>query len=158
MATQLYETDFYGWTQEQAAKLRALLAERSNLDLDVENIAEELEDMGRSNRSQLVNRLAELDEHLMKLAFSPKGEPRRQWENSVKGQRYSLAKLLRKNPSLRPHLDEALAEAHQDALRIFNDKLLVELLMNEPPELCPFDLTDMLSDEWWPEPKTTDYA
>ena len=157
MASQ-YETDFYGWTQEQSGKLRKLLIERSNLDIDMENIAEEIEDMGRSNRSQLVNRLAELDEHLMKLAFSPKGEPRRQWENSVKGQRYSLAKLLRKNPSLKPHLDDALAEAHEDALRIFTDKLLIELLMNEPPELCPFELADMLSDNWWPEPKTTDYA
>lgn len=155
MATQLYETDFYGWTQEQAAKLRRLQAERANLDIDLENIAEELEDMGRSNRSQLVNRLAELDEHLMKLAFSLKGDPRRQWKTSVKGQRYSIAKLLRKNPSLKRHLEESLVEAHEDALRIFDEDVLVQLLMNEPPGLCPFELEDMLTDDWWPEPRVT---
>ena len=156
MATK-YETDFYGWTQEQAAKLRAL-RERSNLDIDMENIAEELEDMGRSSRSQLVNRLAELDEHLMKLANSLLADPRRQWRNSVDGQRYSIKKLLRKNPSLKPHLEDSLVEAHEDALRVFTVDKLIHLNMNEPPDLCPFTLDQMLDDEWWPEAKAHPYA
>lgn len=149
----LYETDFYAWTQEQSDKLRRLLTTRTNLDLDIENIAEEIDSMGRSNRHQLVNRLAELDEHLMKLAFSLAWEPRRQWKKSVTGQRYSIAKLLRQNPSLRRELPASLEAAHEDALREFDQDKLIRLNMNELPGLCPFELDDMLNDEWWPEPR-----
>jgi hypothetical protein len=152
MAT-LYETDFYAWTLEQASRLRRMAAERENLDVDVENIAEEIESMGRSNRTQLVNRLAQLDEHLMKLAFSPSWEPRSMWRNSARGQRHSIAKLLRQNPSLRRELPDALAEAHEDALRVFDEEKLIQLTMPELPGLCPFDLDDLLRDDWWPEPR-----
>lgn len=149
----LYEADFYAWTQEQSTKLRDLLSSRTNIDLDIENLAEEIDSMGRSNRHQLINRLAELDQHLMKLAFSLAWEPRRQWKKSVAGQRYSIAKLLRDNPSLRRELPASLAAAHEDALREFDQEKLIELTMNELPGLCPFELDDMLDPEWWPHPR-----
>ena len=147
----LYDTDGYAWSEEQSAKLRALLTERSNLDLDIENIAEEVESLGRSYRAQLVSRLMQLDEHLMKLAFALHWESRRQWKQSVKGQRLSIARLLRKNPSLRRELPQALAEAHDDAVRQFDDEKLIQLSMEPLPDLCPFELDEMLTDEWWPE-------
>lgn len=147
----LYETDGYAWSEEQSAKLRALLNERSNLDLDIENIAEEVESLGRSYRAQLVSRLAQLDEHLMKLAFALHWDSRRQWQQSVTGQRYSIHKLLRKNPSLRRELTEALSEAHEDALRAFTDEKLIQLQIESLPGLCPFAIGDMLDDDWWPE-------
>ncbi len=149
----LYETDFYAWTQDQSGKLRQLLIERSNLDIDLENIAEEVDSMGRSNRAQLVNRLAQLDEHLMKLAFSLSWEPRRQWKKSVAGQRHSIARLLAESPSLRRQLPDALGEAHKFALHTFDDEKLIELTMNELPGLCPFELEDMLDPDWWPDPR-----
>ena len=152
----LYETDFYAWTQQQSGKLRQLLGSRTNLDVDIENIAEEIGSMGRSNRHQLVTRLAQLDEHLMKLAFSLAWEPRRQWKKSVTGQRFSIAKLLRQNPSLRRELPDLLAEAHEDALRVFDDDKLIELTMDALPGLCPFELDDMLDGDWWPAPRGTD--
>ena len=152
----LYDTDGYAWSEEQSAKLRALLVERSNLDLDIENIAEEVESLGRSYRAQLVSRLAQLDEHLMKLAFALYWDSRRQWKNSVAGQRYSIDRLLKKNPSLRRELPEALVEAHEDALRVFTDEKLIQLSMEELPGLCPFDLDDMLKDDWWPEARSED--
>ena len=157
MATQLYDTDFYGWTQDQAAKLRRLQAERANSDLDFENIAEEIDSLGRSDRRQLVNRLEELDNHLLKLAFSLAWEPRRQWKNSVKGQRIDIAELLDESPSLKPLLPEALAKAHRTALRSFSDEKLIKLTMPEHlPSTCPFDLDQMLDDNWWPEPRGAD--
>lgn len=149
----LYEADFYAWTQEQSTKLRDLMSSRTNIDLDIENLAEEIDSMGRSNRHQLINRLAELDQHLMKLAFSLAWEPRRQWKKSVAGQRYSIAKLLRDNPSLRRELPASLVAAHEDALREFDQEKLIELTMNELPGLCPFELDDMLDPEWWPNPR-----
>ena len=158
MATR-YDTDFYGWTQEQAAKLRALLTERSNLDLDIENIAEEIDSLGRSDYRQLESRLEEICIHLLKLHYALSCEPRRGWKNSVRGQRQRLAKLLKESPSLKPRLSEALAEGYEDALRHFDDEKLISLTMPmHLPGTSPFDVEDCLNDEWWPEPRGTDDA
>lgn len=151
MSTSLYETDFYAWTREEATKLRRLLDERVNTDLDLENLAEEVESMGRSNRAQLDTRLANLIEHLLKLAFSLAWEPRRQWQLSVRGQRHSITRLLRQNPSLRRELVEVFEDAYTRAVAEFDDEKLIELTMDPLPGLCPFDLHQhILQDEWWP--------
>ena len=151
MATK-YDTDFYGWTQEQSAKLRTLLAERSNLDLDMENIAEEIESLGRSDYRQLVSRLDEICIHLLKLHFSTILDCERVWKNSVRGQRTRIAKLLRESPSLKPRLNEALIDGYDDALRHFSEDKLIELVMPDHlPGSSPFDIDACLSEEWWPE-------
>ena len=156
MATR-YDNDFYGWTQEQAAKLRRLLAERANLDLDFENIAEEIDSLGRSDYRQLRSRLEEICIHLLKLHYSLSWEPRRGWKNSVDGQRYSLARLLAESPSLKRRLPEALAEGYEDALRHFDDRKLISLTMPmHLPGLSPFSLEDVLKDDWWHEPRGED--
>jgi hypothetical protein len=148
----LYETDFYGWTQEQAGKLRQLLSERANLDLDVEHILEEIDSLGRSNHHQLVSRFEEIAIHLLKLHFSTQLECERLWKNSVRGQRTRIARLLRESPSLKPRLAEALAEGYEDALRHFSDDKLIELNMPEHlPGASPFGVEECLADEWWPE-------
>ena len=151
MATK-YETDFYGWTQEQSAKLRALLRERSNLDLDMENLAEEIDSLGRSDYNQLVSRIDEIAIHLLKLHFSTALDCERLWKNSVRGQRNRIAKLLRESPSLKPRLGEALVAGYDDALRHFSDEKLIELGMPEHlPSTSPFELEHILADDYWPE-------
>ena len=148
----LYETDFYGWTQEQAAKLRKLLAERANLDLDFEHIAEEIDSLGRSDYRQLVSRLEEIAIHLLKLHYSTVLECERLWKNSVRGQRKRIARLLRESSSLKSRLVEALGDSYEDALRHFSGEKLIELGMPEHlPDLCPFDSGQMLDDDYWPE-------
>jgi len=152
MATQLYETDFYGWTQEQAAKLRALLTQRSNLDLDVENILEEIDSLGRSNYHQLVSRFEEIAIHLLKLHYSTILECENLWKASVRGQRIRIARLLRQSPSLKPKLSEALEMGYEDTLRHFSDEKLIELCMPEHlPGSSPFSVEECLNEEWWPE-------
>jgi len=152
MATQLYETDFYAWTQEQVAKLRKLQAERANLDLDVATILEEIDSLGRSNYHQLVSRLEEIAIHLLKLHYSTLLENERLWKNSVRGQRIRIDRLLKQNPSLKPRLEEALAAGYDYALRHFSDEKLIELCMPEHlPETSPFDPEQLLTDEYWPE-------
>lgn len=154
MATRLYETDFYGWTQDQAGKLRKLLADRSNLDLDIENILEEIDSLGRSDYRQLRSRLEEICIHLLKLHYSLSWEPRRGWKNSIRGQRMSLDRLLRESPSLKRRLGEAFAEGYEDSLRHFDDEKLVSLTMPmHLPGLPPFELEDALKEDWWPEPR-----
>ena len=155
MAT-LYDADFYGWTQEQAAKLRRLQAERANLDLDVVNILEEIESLGRSDYRQLVSRLEEIAIHLLKLHYSTALDCERLWKNSVRGQRKRIDKLLRESPSLKPRLADALETGYEDALRHFSDDKLIELGMpDQLPGTSPFEVSDYLRDEWWPELRGT---
>lgn len=73
-AEQLYEEDFLRWTEEQAAALRR--AKGSNLPLDWENLAEEIEDLGRSVRRELISQIRRILRHLLKLEASPAVGPR----------------------------------------------------------------------------------
>ena len=71
---ELYDDDFFLWTQEQAAALRR--AKESNLRLDWENLAEEIESLGKSDRRQLRSQIRRILRHLFKLEASPASEPR----------------------------------------------------------------------------------
>ncbi len=151
--TALYDMDFYGWTQEQAAKLRKLLLERSNLDLDLEHIAEEIDSLGRSDRREVHSRLARIIEHLLKLEDSTLAEPRRQWRNSVRSARDSLAEHFAESPSLYAARHDELASAYAKAVRRLSGNL-IELCMDSPPRTCPYDLDDqILNPEWFPLPR-----
>lgn len=102
-----YDADFYGWANEQAALLRA-----GRLgDADVANIAEEIESMGRSEKRELVNRLAVLLAHLLKWQFQP-GLRGTSWRLTIEEQRRRLASHLKDNPSLKARLLEASEEAY----------------------------------------------
>jgi hypothetical protein len=111
MASDTYERDFYAWTSEQAALLRAGRLSEA----DVENIAEEIESMGRSERRELVNRLAVLLTHLLKWQVQPalRGNS---WRLTIVEQRARLAEHLRENPSLKSVLPDAFATAYRFAL------------------------------------------
>ena len=151
MAT-LYETDFHAWAQDQAAKLHRLAAERVNSELDLANLAEEVESMAGSDRRELAVRLELILVHLLKLAYCFYAEPRHQWMNSVRAQRRSIDKLLRQSPSLRRLLPDMLAGAYADALEKAKTET-IDLTMEEPPVECPFDLvTQVLDFGYEPEP------
>ncbi|HYF53893.1 MAG TPA: DUF29 domain-containing protein [Salinarimonas sp.] len=97
----LYETDFFRWTQEQAAALRRAAAERVNAPLDWENLAEEIESLGKRDRREMRSRIRSIIEHLAKLAASPAQDPREGWLDEVETQRSDLEQVLRDSPSLR---------------------------------------------------------
>ena len=99
----LYEADFVAWTEAQAELIR----QRRFDELDVENLAEEIESLGRSRRRELHRRMARLLEHLIKLAVSRDYDPRRQWILSVNEQRDRIAEIVEENPSLRAHVPVA---------------------------------------------------
>ena len=79
----LYQTDYYAWTKQQAAELRRLAAARANSTLDLENLAEEVESLGRSDLATVRSQLRRIIEHLLKLEHSPAVEPRFGWRESV---------------------------------------------------------------------------
>ncbi|MEB3310764.1 MAG: DUF29 domain-containing protein [Snowella sp.] len=110
----LYEQDYLRWTEETAHSLR-----NKKFDcLDLENLIEEIEDLGKSQRRELESRLEELLEHILKRTYVNLPECYRGWVESVDKQRLALRRLLKSSPSLKPYFWEIFDEAYYDALRI----------------------------------------
>ena len=140
----LYEQDFYAWTQAQAALLRTgQLAE-----LDLEHVAEELESMGRRERQELIHRLAVLLIHLLKWQFQPNRRGR-SWQLTIKEQRRQAARILQESPSLKARINEILSEAYGDA--VIGAARETGLEETAFPGCCPFTLDQILSSQHWPE-------
>jgi uncharacterized protein DUF29 len=132
----LYDTDFVAWLEEQAAHLRAgrLAA------LDVENLAEELEGLARSDRHELANRLATLILHLLKWDHQPDQRSNR-WRSNVAEQRRRIRRLLKESPSLQPSLQATAREVHPEAV----EQAAIETSLSEsalPPTL-PYSLEQL---------------
>lgn len=106
----LYDTDFAAWSAEQASVLRDAGRRRVNAPVDWENVAEEIEGLGRSERRELRSRIGTIIEHLLKLEASPAVDPQRAWRDTVRGARRHVALVLEDSPSLRPHLPAIVAE------------------------------------------------
>ena len=115
MADALYEQDFIAWTEQQARLLRGEAARGSNRALDWENLAEEVEGLGRSERRELSSQLRRIMEHLWKLEFSPAVEPRAGWRGSIANARAEMRTLLRSDPGLRPRIPDLILEEAADA-------------------------------------------
>jgi len=98
--TGLYEEDFVRWTEQQSTALRDAARAGTNLPLDWENLAEEVESLGRSQRHELRSRLAVIIEHLMKLEHSPAIDPRTGWMETIGRERLNIEDLLKDSPSL----------------------------------------------------------
>jgi len=106
--SNLYDQDFFLWTKEQATALRR--AKESNLPLDWENLAEEIEGLGKSDRRQLRSQIRRILRHLFKLEASPASEPRAGWCSTISDGRGDVEDVLRDSPSLRREIDAFIAE------------------------------------------------
>lgn len=137
-----YNSDFYGWTQQQAQLLR----NKKVNQIDWDRIAEEIEDMGRSEKRQLASRLEVLIMHLLKWQFQPNLRSR-SWQLTMKEQRLRLEKLLEENPSLKSSLEDVKESIYPLAI-VSAEK---ETGLSSFPEICPYDLTQILSIEFFPE-------
>ena len=106
-ALSLYETDFYAWTQAQAALLR----NQQWKQLDLQNLIEEIESLGRQQRQELRSSLSVLIGHLLKWEYQPQRRSR-SWLATIRIQRLDISELLEEKPSLKPYLEEALQKAY----------------------------------------------
>jgi len=140
----LYDTDFYGWTQFQAKILR----EGKFQNLDIENLIEEIESMGKSEQRELESRLEILLMHLLKWRYQPE---RRSvsWELTIKTQRNQINRHLKKNPSLQSKIDEAQADAYEDAT--FSAAQETQLHIKAFPSQCPWTFAEIMDADFWPE-------
>jgi hypothetical protein len=139
----LYDRDFYAWTNEQAALLRA-----GNLSAaDIEHIAEEIESMGKTEKRELVSRLTVLLLHLLKWQFQP---PRRgsSWEATITVQRDDLADHLRDNPSLKAAISAAITDAYRKAAILATGE--TDLPRVTFPAECPWSFDQIMADGFWP--------
>lgn len=142
MNSSTHDHDFYAWTQEQVNLLKT-----GQLDqVDWQNIVEEIEDMGRSEKRQLESRLEILIIHLLKWQFQPSLRSR-SWQLTIKEQRLRLEKLLEKNPSLQPHLTGAI----EDVYPLATISAERETGLSSFPQTCPYKLTEILSPEFLPQ-------
>jgi len=102
----LYDTDYYAWTQDQAATLRELAASRSNMRLDLSQLAEEVEDLGRNELRTVSSFFQQIVTHLLKIQFAAIRAPVRHWQREIMYFRLQLAEDL--TPSLERKLLETL--------------------------------------------------
>ncbi len=141
MSNRIYEADFYAWSQQQAKFLRT-----GQLDqLDLENLAEEVEALGRQERRELRDRLAVLVGHLLKWQYQP-AKRSRSWQSTLKVQRQEVRRLIQENPSLKPYLSEALANAYDAAV----DLAIQETGLERFPSDCPYLLEQILDELFLP--------
>ena len=114
--SQLYDRDFFLWTQEQAAALRAVKS--SNLPLDWDNLAEEIESLGKSQRTELNSQVRRILRHLFKLEASPADDPRVGWRTTVRDARIEIEDLLEASPSLRREIDAIVKRQSTSAAKL----------------------------------------
>ncbi|HBD1844119.1 TPA: DUF29 domain-containing protein [Salmonella enterica] len=139
-----YDTDVVAWANEQAALLRA--GKLSQLDLD--NIAEEIEDVGKSEKRELASRMAVLLAHLLKWQFQP-GRRGSSWQRTIREQRKSILLRVKKTPSLKNCLtdNEWMEEVWSDAVAAAAEETGLDVF----PEECIWNSNIILSDEFYPE-------
>ena len=143
---ELYEQDFFHWTQTTAAQIRA----GKWHDIDPESVAEELESLGKRDRRELESRLEVLIRHLLKWRYQTDRSARRpSWQSTIQEQRRRLARLLVQSPSLRPALTETLPEEYTHARqRAHYETRLPEATF---PSACPWTAEQLLDADFWPE-------
>ena len=139
-----YEEDFVAWTEEQVRLLRA----GELALLDIENLAEEIESMGRSTRRELRNRLTVLVAHLLKWQYQP-GFRSRSWSAALREQRQQIDDLVEESPSLRALLAEGLDRIYVAA----RDRAATETGLPDSlfPTECPFTPEQIRAPDFLPE-------
>jgi hypothetical protein len=144
--TPCYDDDFYAWTQHQAALLRA----EKFQDLDITNIAEELESLGARDHRELRRRLQRLVTHLLKWQYQPaRRQTGHSWWSTIRTQRQEIAELLEQSPSLRQTVPEALSARY--ALAREHASAQTRLPLGTFPATCPWTVEQILDETFWPE-------
>jgi hypothetical protein len=144
MPSAKYDRDFYAWANEQAALLRAGKLSQA----DAENIAEELERLGRTEKRELVSRLTALISLLLK-ARSPSAKRTPSVKDAIASARGQLLEHLEENPSLRDKAPEALASAFRNARRTAVEEAGAD--DGGLPVSCPWSFERMMDEGFWPD-------
>ncbi|MBE9166915.1 DUF29 domain-containing protein [Pleurocapsales cyanobacterium LEGE 06147] len=142
MSSTLYDTDYNQWIEQTAQQLR----ERKFDCVDWDNLIEEIEDMGKSQRRALESLLTRLLEHLLKLSYWREEKERsgNHWASEIVNFRYQIHKRLEESPSLNPKMESIYAEVFPVALKSVSKLFLL-------PSDARISLKQALDDDWFPE-------
>ncbi len=141
-----YDTDFYEWTQHQAAALAAGHVS----ELDLVNLAEEIESLGKRDRRELASRLGVLVMHLLKWRYQPAMRQSGQsWRRTIRTQRRDIEQLLRQSPSLRRLVADMIEEDFRHSRLDASDE--TGLPLETFPETCPWTAEQILDEAFWPD-------
>jgi len=169
--TTRYDDDFYTWTQEQAALLR----EGAVQELDLANLAEEIESLGKSERRALESHLEVLVLHLLKWQYQPSGRlTGHSWYDTIVEQRRQIARLLRDNHTFHSAVPQVLCDVYPSARQraavqmgdhgplepphvpwpVERRPLAPQELVRRSrlPQTCPWEHTQILDPDFWPGP------
>lgn len=139
-----YDKDFYSWTQEQAELLR----NGRFSELDIDNLIEEVESMGRSEKRELESRLTILLLHLLKWKYQEVRRGR-SWQLSIDEQRIQFEKTLNENPGLKPALDQIIKDAYKLAvIRAARETKISKAVF---PERCPWTVAQLIEEGFYPD-------
>jgi hypothetical protein len=150
----LYEEDSAAWSEQQAAALRAAASGNSNQPLDWENLAEEIESLGKSLRLGLRSQIARIIQHEVKLGHSPAIGPRNGWRRMIRQARAEIDRILEDSPSLRREVPRIIREETGRAVQLAISD------MEEHDELDRYDLPilrkvrfteEQVLGDWFPE-------
>lgn len=139
----LYDSDFHAWAHEQAALLRAGKVSAA----DIEHIAEEIESMGKTEQRELESRLAVLLLHLLKWQYQPQ-RLCTSWEATIRVQRRDLDRHIKRNPSLKLHIPEAISYAYENA--VIQAAAETGLPETDFPAACPWSFAQIMDAGFWP--------
>ena len=143
MTTKLYDTDFYKWTVSQADLLR----NEDYAELDLENLIEEIESMGKRDKRELASRLTVLLMHLLKLHYQPERRGN-SWLRTTRTQRQKIDLVLKDSPSLRREIPALIEYVYPQARK--NATTETELLLATFPIDCPWTAEQILDGDWLP--------
>ena len=140
-ASHSYDRDFYSWSLEQARLVR----EGRWSAVDRENVAEEIESLGREQFNKLESAIRVLLVHMLKWDHQP-ARRSRSWAVSIKEHRLRLSYVLSDNPGLRPRVSEAVARAYQRARLTATKETGLEESSFAPN--CPYSWDEIVSREF----------
>jgi hypothetical protein len=150
-----FDADFYLWSQDQARRLRAMAQTRPNEPIDWELVAEEVEDLGRSERHACESWIEQIIAHLLKLESSAQAQPRGHWRGEIAAFRADLRRKL--TPSLERLLRQQLAERWTAGR-----SRAVEALIEDEPDFAArvagraaYGFDEVVGD-WWPAKDLSD--
>lgn len=139
----LYETDYLKWIETTVEKLR--VQDYSNIDW--ENLIEEVEDMGRSERRSLKSNLIIVLTHLLKWQYQPQFRSG-SWKGSIVEHRRRIRDTLKESPSLQPYLEQVFAKCYLDAVAQASAE--TGLSVETFPQACPYTSAEVLDSNFLP--------
>jgi hypothetical protein len=140
-----YDTDFALWSERQAKALRR----RANNEIDWENVAEEIESLGKSDKREIRNRLAVICAHLLKWRYQPDTRSN-SWRASVAQARDEIAALIEDSPSLKDYPAGRLSDPRGGAYAQGRKRAVLDTGIADLPDICPWTIEQVLDPDFWP--------